>query len=242
MKAVGMDDGTETQESGTAAWVITFADLVILMLTFFVLLFSMTTMKTETWQAFSSAFSRTQQLDPVAPVNERSMERNISARPVPIAMNLNYLAAVLEDTLSGDPLLGQARLGTAADRVVLALPADLLFGPDAAALRDEGAASMASLGAVLAGLRNRVTVAGHAAPEEETGLGTGGYASAWELSLARAAAVSNALKAAGYGGDITVQGLGATRAAELPETLPEDERAVLARRVDVVIHEGARGR
>lgn len=237
-----MDDESTMQESGTAAWVVTFADLVILMLTFFVLLFSMTTMKTETWQAFSGAFSRTLQVDPGQPVNERSAEYNIAARPVPTAMNLTYLSAVLEETLAGDPLLSQARLAQDADRLLLSLPADLLFGPGGAALEGPGEAAMASLGGVLGSLDNRITVAGHAAPEEDLGSGAGGFTSAWELSLARAAAVANALSRAGYVGTAEVMGHGASRQPGVSASASETARAALARRVDIVIHEGGRGR
>lgn len=129
---VEMDDDISMHERGPSAWMVTFADLVILMLTFFVLLFSMTSMKTETWEAVSTAFSRTLQLDPAQPVNEQSVTHNIASRPVPIAMNLNYLAAVLEETLAADPLLRRARIAMGGDRLVLAIPADALFTtPDA---------------------------------------------------------------------------------------------------------------
>lgn len=235
-----MDEDIEVQESGTAAWMVTFADLVVLMLTFFVLLFSMTTMKTDTWQAVSRAFSRTQQTDVTQPVNDRSVTHNIERRDVPLAMNLTYLGAVLEETLAADPLLGRARLAVEGDRLLLALPAEVLFGKGAA-FSPAGEASLASLAAKLGGLDNAVAVAGHAAPSELPA-GSGGFTSEWELSMARAAAVANALTQAGYGRAITVLGHGASRAEDLPATLTQAERASLARRVDVVIYEGARSR
>ncbi|SOE00135.1 flagellar motor protein MotB [Caenispirillum bisanense] len=235
-----MDERTDLHESGTAAWMITFADLVVLMLTFFVLLFSMTTMKTDTWQAVSRALSRTVQTDATQPVNDRSMEHSIVARDVPFAMNLTYLAAVLEETLAADPVLGRARIAVDGDRLLLALPGDALFG-QGAAFSPAGQASLASLAGKLTTLTNAVAVAGHAAPGEAKG-GAGGFASPWELSLARAAAVANGLVQGGYGGPITVLGHGDSRSADLPATLSPAERASLARRVDVVIYEGARSR
>lgn len=237
-----MDDETDMQESGTAAWMVTFADLVVLMLTFFVLLFSMTTMKTETWQAVSRAFSRTLQTDVTQPVNEESMAHNISRADVPLATNLTYLAAVLEETLAADPLLARARIAHDGDRLRLALPAEVLFGGAGAAFSEAGEASLASLAGKLANLHNAVAVAGHAAPGEGRN-GAGGFTSEWELSMARAAAVANALTQAGYRSPVTVLGHGASRAAEdLSASLPAAERASLARRVEVVIHEGARSR
>ncbi|GAA0603047.1 flagellar motor protein MotB [Caenispirillum bisanense] len=235
-----MDEEIDSGDSGTAAWMVTFADLVVLMLTFFVLLFSMTTMKTDTWDAVSRAFSRTQQTEPQAPVSDRSMEFNIAARDVPVAMNLTYLEAVLHETLAADPLLSRARLSVAGDRLVLALPADVLFGADGA-FSPAGEASLASLAGKLANLSNAISVSGHAAAGEGRG-GSGGFTSAWELSMARAAAVANALTQAGYRAAIPVLGHGDSRAADLPASLSPAERAQLARRVDVVIHEGARSR
>ncbi|WP_404384843.1 flagellar motor protein MotB [Caenispirillum salinarum] len=246
-----MDDELSMHERGPAAWMVTFADLVILMLTFFVLLFSMTSMKTETWEAVSTAFSRTMQVDPAQPVNERSVEHSITARPVPIAMNLNYLAAVLEETLSTDPLLGRARIAMGGDRLVLALPADVLFaGADAGAagrpvLSEAGAASLAQLGGVLASLRNRVAVTGHAAPTEQgqgPTAGLGGHTSGWELSMARAAAVADALTRAGLARPAVILGHGPTRSGALPADLSEAERHAFQRRVDVVIHQEADSR
>ncbi len=235
-----MDDEIDSGDSGTAAWMVTFADLVVLMLTFFVLLFSMTTMKTDTWDAVSRAFSRTEQTDPRAPVSDRSMDFNIAARDVQTAMNLVYLEAVLRETLEADPLLARARLAVTGDRLVLALPADVLFGPGAA-FSEAGEGSLASLAGKLANLSNAISVAGHAAAGEGRD-GAGGFTSGWELSMVRAAAVANALTQAGYRAAIPVFGHGDSRAAELPASLSPAERAQLARRVDVVIHEGARSR
>jgi chemotaxis protein MotB len=241
-----MDDEISMHERGPAAWMVTFADLVILMLTFFVLLFSMTSMKTETWEAVSTAFSRTLQTDPAQPVNERSVEHNIAAQPLAVAMNLNYLAAVLEETLASDPLLGRAHLAMGGDRLVLAVPADALFadagGMGAPVLTEAGAASLAQLGGVLASLRNRVAVAGHAAPTEDgqgPTAGMGGHTSGWELSMARAAVVADALARAGLARPAEILGHGPSRAEALPDGLSPIEQAAFQRRVDVVIHQEA---
>ncbi len=60
------------------------------------------------------------------------------------------------------------------------------------------------------------------------------HASNWELSLARAITVANALKRAGYDEDIVAYGYADSRLAQLAD-LPVEQRAALARRVEIVI-------
>jgi chemotaxis protein MotB len=67
----------------------------------------------------------------------------------------------------------------------------------------------------------------------------GEYPSNWELSLARAAAVGNALKRAGYRRDIIAYGLADSRYDQLPK-LEEVQRQTMARRVDIVVFATAR--
>lgn len=246
---VEMDDDISMHERGPSAWMVTFADLVILMLTFFVLLFSMTSMKTETWEAVSTAFSRTLQLDPAQPVNEQSVTPQ-------------HCLAPRSDR--HEPELPGGRAGRDTGRRSTAPPRAYRNGwrsagpchpgrcsfhharrPRRRVADRAGEASLAQLGGVLASLRNRVAVAGHAAPDE-TGQGPTagmvGHTSGWELSMARAAAVADALDRAGLARPAEILGHGATQAGRLPPELTEDERAAFQRRVDIVIHQEADSR
>jgi len=77
-------------------------------------------------------------------------------------------------------------------------------------------------------------VVGHTDPRPVRG---GAFASNWELSLARAANVAAVLENVGYKRAITVRGHASARYYDLPETMSNQERLDLSRRVDVVVME-----
>ena len=90
---------------------------------------------------------------------------------------------------------------------------------------------MFNFGGVLRNIGNQIGINGHTDPSPPKGQG---YDSNWELSIARAAAVANALRRSGYADDIVAFGYASSRFEELPE-IAEAERLALARRVDIVI-------
>ena len=219
------------------AWLITFADLVSLLLAFFVLLFSMSNVKIGAWENVVDTLSRS-----LNPARERIEEipkatYNVASTFRKRAINLDYLAAVLEETVGRDPLLQRSKTVRLEDRMVLALPGELLFAPAQAVLSERALKALFSLGGVLRNVDNQVLINGYSDP---TLPGSGEYASNWQLSLARAIAVANALKQAGYTEDIIAYGYADSRYGNLPK-MSEARRAVLARRVDIVILPTAKG-
>ena len=87
---------------------------------------------------------------------------------------------------------------------------------------------MFDLGGILRNIDNQISVNGHSDQVPPEG---GEYASNWELSLARA--IANVLRSSGYTEDIAALGSADGKYNELPE-LEENERRILARRVDIV--------
>jgi len=79
---------------------------------------------------------------------------------------------------------------------------------------------------------NQIGVNGHTDPSLPSG--QSGFKTNWELSVARSAAVANALRGSGYTDDIIAFGYADSRYAQLPK-IPEAEREKLGRRVDIVI-------
>ncbi|MGB0683148.1 MAG: flagellar motor protein MotB [Magnetovibrionaceae bacterium] len=213
------------------AWMITFTDLVSLMLTFFVLLFSMSHLKIDQWETMIDSLSQT--LNPTD-VDERkplSTELNIGSIFRKSAINLDYLVSVLGEAMDEDPLLRESLLLRMDDRLLIALPGDLLFQPGQAILNERARQAIFNLGGVLRNIGNQIGVNGHTDPIPP---GAGPFASNWELSVSRAAAVANALRTSGYGEEITAFGYAASRFDLLPD-LPPVERRAMARRVDVVV-------
>ncbi|MBT3358844.1 MAG: flagellar motor protein MotB [Rhodospirillales bacterium] len=213
------------------AWMVIFTDLVSLMLTFFVLLFSMSSVQIDQWDEMTDALSQTLNPSSEKTVTAVTAEYNIATMFRRRAVNLDYLGAVLEDTVTKDPVLSRSRLMRLEDRLVVALPGDLLFAPGRAELSERARQALFVLGGVLRNVGNQIGVNGHTDPTPPAG---GGYQSNWELSMGRAAVVANSLRNSGYSEDIIAYGYADSRFGDLPD-LPNEERMSLARRVDIIV-------
>lgn len=221
----------QEDHKSTTSWLITFTDLVSLMLTFFVLLFAMSSVKVDKWKNVVDSLS--QSLNPALEKQVRQATANFNIGTIfrKRAINLDYLASVLQEHLDNDKLLRDAKMMLLDDRLVVALPGDLLFQPGRAVMTPGARAAMFSLGGIFRNIGNQIGVNGHTDPTPPAG---GDYASNWELSVARAAAVANALRHAGYEDDIIAFGYADSRFAQLPKA-DEATRRAMARRVDIVV-------
>jgi len=221
-----------TQTKGDLAWMIIFTDLVSLMLTFFVLLFSMSAVKVEAWNKAVSALSQSLKPSERTAQIERGSSFDISTLSMRRAINLDYLTSVLNKAMASDELLKNSQLMRLEDRLVIGLPGDRLFQADNAVLSKDANKALSNLGGVLRNIGNQIGTNGHTDPTPLTG---SQYTSNWELSMGRATAVANALKRSGYKEDIISFGYASSRFKELPE-IPEAERRVMGRRIDIVVY------
>lgn len=222
----------EETTSGEAAWMITFADLVSLMLTFFVMLFSMSSLQMDEWDAMTDTLTQTLNPGKLTTVAAATAEFNIGTIFRRQATDLDYLSAVLQRGVAEDPLLKTSKIMLLDDRLVVALPGDLLFPSGKAVMPDEARSALFTLGSLLRNVGNQIGVNGHTDPRPPSA--EGGFDSNWELSVARASAVANALRQSGYTDDIIAFGYADSRYSQLPK-IDEEERAKLGRRVDVVV-------
>jgi len=219
---------------------VTFSDLVVLMLAFFVLLFAMSAFKAEAFErltaSLNEAFRGASVATPETIVTTTRQDGGGHEAPTglhrPLAQDLGYLAGVLRQSLAQDRRLSGTLIQELDDRVMILLPAALLFDGGSAEIAAKARPVLADLGATLSNLRNRIAVAGHTDPRPVSP--DAAYPSNWELSLARAAAVANALRLAGYAHSLEVWGHAATRFGALAQ-VPEAERERLARRVDIIV-------
>lgn len=209
------------------AWMLTFTDLVSLMLTFFVLMFAMSHVKTGAWTSTVESLSR--QLNPARtqPTVQPRADYNIASSFRRRAVDLDYLAAVLDQAVKADTLLAGGRVLRLEDQLVIALPGDLLFTPGETRLSQRAAEAVFRLGGVLRAIENQIVVQGFSDPDPAA-------AGAWEEATGRAVAVANALRRTGYTDNILVYGYGDSRFHLLPD-LPDAQRRAVARRVDIVV-------
>ncbi len=219
----------------SGAWLISFTDLMALMVTFFVLLFAMTHPREQEWQGFSETmqtnFNRF-----YGDGLGRGPEDTISIDRIDYnqALDLSYLKALMESLLAEQPALASIILSEQPDSLVLSLPGDALFEPGRAEVKGEGDKMVYALAMTLRRLKNRIEIVGNAPPITAT---NPAFASNWELSLARAAAVSGAIQTVGYDRPIRIRGAGAGKYQVADPSLPAAERDAAGSRVDIVIME-----
>lgn len=223
------DFGFKPQKS---VWLVTLADLSGLLLAFFVMLYSMSSLQLDKWQAAASRMTKGApsqvQLRP-APVSAHS----VPTVDIPPALPLGYLGQVLEQKIRDESGLGDVRVHRLDKMLVVSLPADALFLPDKATLTPSARAALFRISSAIAQVGNQIDVHGHTAPAASPSTGTDWQ---WRLSLERAVAVADELRRIGYQRNPAMLGLADSRFRYLDPDIPEQRRLELARRVDLVIH------
>ena len=232
------EDFTPAAKPTSNAWMITFADLTALLLTFFVLLFSMSSIEIAEWEEIVASLSERLGLNIESTDDDQTAPLAIKETFVPKAVDLDYFQTVLESKFAGHPILVRAELKRLPDRMVISVPSDVLFKPSSADLTETAFEAIGILGDAMLVVGNRIDVAGHTDPRP---INTPAYPSNWELSLARAVTVASGLRHAGYSPDVAAIGYGDSRFEDLPTELSDEDRLNMARRVDIIIREGSGG-
>lgn len=226
------------QEAASYSWLTTFTDVMGLMLTFFVLMFSMA--KPEQ-QGFSDLMSSMQNEFNkfYGPKAERGVTESINISRINFdqALNIDYLSVLMETLISDNGNLKGVTINKLQGQLVLSLPEALLFDTGAAEVKPEGAKALYALGETLGRIKNQIQITGMADPRPVEGT-EGGFGSNWELSLARAASVTGILANVGYDREIDIRGLSSGPYDDLLESIADEEqRLSLSRRADIVIME-----
>ena len=225
------DSSHVAQDDTSVAWILIFTDMVALLLSFFVMLFSMSAVPVNEWETtidiLEEALNLTseEEKDPTADyiISSVLLER---ART-----NVNYLLPIIEPKIKQDEIIKDSPIILLDDRIVISLSGDLLFSSGKAELTEKARKALFNLGGVLRNIRNTIGVYGYSEDEK---FDRDKYSSDWELSLARAVSVANELKRAGYMEEILSFGYGGARSFRLAN-VSKDRRQSLSRRVDIVI-------
>jgi chemotaxis protein MotB len=191
-------------------WMVTFSDLITLMLTFFVLILSMSSLddgKLE--ETFASDDDR----------HGGAALINFTAEPAPHAgwgggtEEQRMARAALEEVVEDQ--VGDLGLETALDvredgrGVVLTLKSDVVFGLGDASMSAAGRETLRALVTVLRRPDILIEIEGHT---DATVSRSWDYGNNWELSVARAAAVARCLEEAGINpATLAVAGYGSSR-------------------------------
>jgi chemotaxis protein MotB len=216
------------EQSGSTGWMLIFADTLSLLLAFFVLLFSMSTLRVDTWLSMTNGLA--QRLNPARYQSDAAgpSERNLPRTHEASAMNLGYLAPLIEDKIHSSSDLGRAVMTVLPDRIVVSVPADALFQAGDADLTAQGVRTVFTLGGLLGTIGNKVTIAAYTEPVLTPGQLAG---EVMVRSIERAAAVAHGLADSGYGRATSAMGY----ADPAGQGYTVEPSAELRNRIDVVV-------
>jgi len=221
------------EEKKSLVWLISFTDVMALMLTFFVMLFSISEPKKDTWSEIVTAIG-SEFNEEYGGMKNAGIHANddINRLKLNRGLDLGYLEALLDKILNENPLLKDVRIVKYPDRIMVSLPSDLLFLPGRAVVKPKGKKAVQALAQTLRYIKNKIKIEGHTDPDP---IKFGEYPSNWGLSLARASSVSGLLRGAGYKKEIIIQGFADKDYETLPITIKKKTRYEMARRVDIVV-------
>lgn len=215
-------------------WLVSFTDVLALMLTFFVLLFAMSVPddgRRSGGQNFYRQDSRVVVTE--RPEGGLSQDIRIDSGDVKAGLDLQYLQNLLQQYVQTRPEFSDMIMMRGGDRLIVSLPAGLTFGAGSDRVQASGVKALKALAKLLKRVPNSIAIVGHCDPSAIKG---GAFANNWELSLARANAVARGLKGAGYKKPLQVRGEASSRYGMTADQLSDGMRDQLARRVDIVIY------
>lgn len=215
-------------------WMLTFADLLSLILTFFVMLYAMSVLQQqEQWQKVT--YSLSQHLNPniISEEPRPSEQLTINKIEIPLAKDLDYLHTILKEKVGDTLINGTAiKLHRTDTQLVISLPSDEAFGKGSATLNPESVGTLALIGDMVGTIGNAVDVVGYSDPSPTSSVL---FPSNWELSLSRALTVANYVKGCGYMYGINSYGRAASTYDLLSPETSKEEKYNFLRRVDIVI-------
>ncbi len=214
------------------AWMTTFADLISLMLTFFILLVSMSTLDKTGLQDISTYFESAvsvlnagggTEINLIPPIE---LQRIVTPRELMLAMRQNSQVVLKNSTLEH-----HVRALIVKNRLYLRMDDAALFEEGSARLKAENIKALRRLAKMLAISPGNISVNGHTDDRMEV---DSRYPDLWSLSLARAASVLHILEAEGVNPSrLSLAGYGPSRPVSTDATILGRKHN---RRVDIVVY------
>lgn len=192
------DEGKK-QAKGAPGWMATFADLVTLLMCFFVLLFAMSTTQQETYkelvkslrsalgaQTIPEAGTREGLTMHAVPSEEPSENQAIDELGGMIEKEMEEIVSEVRELVLFNKLGGEVSVTKTEDGVVITMSDLLLFSAGGVALSAKGLDILEKVASVLSKLAYHVKIKGHT---DSSPISSALFPSNWELSSARASTV-----------------------------------------------------
>lgn len=241
----------EEQDEGTPAWMVTYSDLVTLLLTFFILLFSMATLDKQKFidvaESLRNSFMHTgggEMFDTNKGKNMMAiMDNNNGFATQPKEgdstdgdngkrkATMEDVVKELEKTIEEENIGNNVKLLETEDKVILRIDSVILFDSGEADIKKSGLSVLDKIGKMLRKLDNNIIVEGHT---DNVPIHSLLYPSNWELSAKRS--INVVLFLTGQS-EIPSEQLTSAASGEFKPILPNDSEANRAknRRIDIVL-------
>jgi chemotaxis protein MotB len=230
----------EPAQEGAPAWMLTFGDMMSLLLTFFILLYSMSSMETEKFKLASLSLREALGADtgeqliseegpaPGAIVPLVTPESDPGDISDETEEAMEEIARRLQEFVTENRLEDMVAVNKEVGGVYLRIQDMALFQPGSTQLEDVSVAVIEQLGDITKAIEAPLVVTGHT---DNTPIRSPVFASNWELSAARAAGVARVLVEGGHLPDkVTVEAYGEHRplgSNETPEGRAQNRRVEL---------------
>ena len=230
--------GHEGGHENAERWLLTYADLITLLMVFFVVLYSMSSADSTKWKQISAALQQAFNVDVLQGQSATSIDSSPAAPAPPIDNLINdsevpqvtRLQNKIQAVLDGASQAPDVTVGVDREGVVIRLSGSYLFDSGRAELKPNSLAVLDAVAAEIRPLANDVRVDGHT---DSTPIDSPRYPTNWELSTARALAVTRYFNESD---GIRADRLMAAGFGEFRPLVPNDTREHRAQNRRVEIH------
>ncbi|MFQ5483392.1 MAG: flagellar motor protein MotB [Nitrospinaceae bacterium] len=244
------EDGiVEEGEEGAPAWITTFADLVTLLMVFFILLFAMGTIEEQKWKQIKDSLKSAlgveqipesglrEGLEVIKDIDAKLDQETIHAVDevgAMVAREIEEIASEVEDFVYKNKLSGQVQVSSDERGAIITISDMVLFPAGQSRMTYAGKKTMKQVFDLLKQFDYNVKIEGHT---DNSPIHTDKFPSNWELSASRAAEVARMLVQAGFPPDhLSVEGFAEFR-PKVPNTSAKNRGK--NRRIEIVYQRGS---
>ena len=236
-----MSDSRKTDIKPMPTWMVTYADLMALLLCLFVLLLSFADINSDSFRKNAGPIAEAFNAVPSSLPSSLVSSPIVTLIPLdaePTDTEQRRLTESLEDVLEREITGSMVDVVSKGNSIVIRFPGRAAFPSGSAELADSFLAIVDKIGHTLSQMKGQVVVAGHT---DDTPITTRTFRSNWDLSSARAVSVVHQLLAQGEitADRVTAQGFAESRPLVANDTA---ENRSKNRRVEIIVRmeEGVR--
>ncbi|MFQ5717707.1 MAG: flagellar motor protein MotB, partial [Nitrospinales bacterium] len=203
------EEEEEEEESGEGvpAWVMTFADLVTLLMVFFILLFAMGSIEDEKWRLVKESLKSALGsevipeagtrlgVDVIKQALEEESIHAVDEVGAMVSKEIEEIASEVEEFVYKNKLAGQVQVSSDERGAIITVSDVVLFPAGQARMTLDGKTVMKQVFDLLSQFNYQVKIEGHT---DNSPIHSEKYPSNWELSASRAAEVARMLVREGF--------------------------------------------